>query len=286
MVKLEKGFDLFVRGGAMNKHKESITSEDLGKSFFDVAKTVVSSGDEDLFIQEYGEKKKCAIDFVRKAGIKVDDQYVAMIELFIHYDKSFRVRFEKEFFDNDKRQEGACLESEQAKTVVIVLESPHTSEYKDKKSVGPACGSTGLNIRRFFLKHFINYCLEIDDGSYGLFSRTTSEIENGKYKLVLLNSVQYQCSLGVSLKNNKKKNMVFAKCLENDTFSDDLFNRLRLFKPDIVINACTGGEDGKLEGNKLLVENIIEKACPKAIKLMSYHPSSTFFAQGFWKQTI
>lgn len=65
--------------------------------------------------------------------------------------------------------------------VVLVLESPHTSEYRTKNGrlipIGPANGCTGCRIRRYFNS--------ITKGKYD------------KYEMILVNVIQYPCSLGI-----------------------------------------------------------------------------------------
>ena len=89
----------------------------------------------------------------------------------------------------------------------------------------PAAGTIGRNIRNLF------------NEAIGL----KNHLKDGYYELILMNTIQYQCSLGFDTKDCRDK--IFIKCW-NDFGKSDLENRLKsLFNSgDIVINACTAGK--------------------------------------------
>ena len=115
------------------------------------------------------------------------------------------------------------------KTVVIVLESPHKSEYHNNIPQGPARGNTG--------KLFNNKINSLIQGS-----RIYPSINNGTYDVLFINSVQFQCSLGNRLTTSTNKNTRDKNWLDifyNFNGSGDLSNRIMSLNPIAVINLCT-----------------------------------------------
>ena len=117
--------------------------------------------------------------------------------------------------------------------IILVLESPHDKEYvlRDEKWIakGPACGCTGCQIREKFREIFKDK-MSIDD-----------------YELILVNAIQYQCSLGRKLQGNKNfshtKNTIVEKLLKMRIFRHELRKRIsKVWRPktnDFIINACS-----------------------------------------------
>ena len=154
--------------------------------------------------------------------------------------------------------------------IVMVLESPHKSEYSiDGFPIGPARGRTGDNIKLYLKNHLKN-----------------NNFFPGCYKLLLVEAISYQCSNGNSLYNNKK----------NQKRRDDMFKmmwlcggmkyfekRMRLYKPNVVINSCTGGfgesSSGSNQTLKSLVQKSIDRVCLKSKMFCSSHPSSRWFKE-------
>lgn len=145
------------------------------------------------------------------------------------------------------------------KKIILIVESPHTSEYEVVPL--PAHGITGSNIRKYM-------------GS------TVSILpKNGKYELLIVNAVQYQCSMGVNTKAFRDKNFRNAwssfACLNFE-------KRLRkYFKDgDIIINCCTKGS-GSPE-LRVMVELSIKKSIGRASDFKFNHPSSWHFGKSTW----
>lgn len=131
------------------------------------------------------------------------------------------------------------------KRVILVLESPHKDEFKIEDGelirVGPAAGKTGTYIRKYLPLIF-------------------SGMEDfGSRKLILVNAIQFRCSLGRSLwgKENangmKFKNRVLTELLNKEMFAEDLKRRLKLVwrnaDMDMVVNCSTlNGAIGCLVG--------------------------------------
>ena len=146
--------------------------------------------------------------------------------------------------------------------IILIIESPHKNEFIG--SLGPAKGPTGKNIRDHF-----NIVIE-----------DLIKLKDGSYPLILMNAIQYQCSLGFDTKKYRDK--IFRECW--DKGGSDCF-KLRLgciyLVNDVVINACTAGKADKL--NKKLREmakDAINEILGDEIKCIEVeHPSN-------WKREI
>jgi hypothetical protein len=114
--------------------------------------------------------------------------------------------------------------------IIVILESPHRYEYINGVAVGPAQNTTG----RLFNNHFSN-----------LLSQSTvfKYIANGCHDVIMINSVQYQCSLGNPLNIHANKiirDQVWNNCFNNGC-SQDLLDRISAINPSCIINLCTKG---------------------------------------------
>lgn len=149
--------------------------------------------------------------------------------------------------------------------IVLLLESPHryefTSERKGLSPKGPAYGKTGSNIRKF-LKNII----PLDFG----------DIDS--HELILVNAVQFQCSLGLPLwnhpDNQKFKNAVVTECLRQKAFRNHLRCRVQsLVKGSTDIIAIASGQTS---GVNQRVEGIVHDLTRQLVAGMG-HPSSWGF---------
>jgi len=89
----------------------------------------------------------------------------------------------KTWFNREKRERKHKLIIEPdypEKTIVIVLESPHTKEYADENFINPALGKTGENLQNYFEKVL------------------KKVVKKSTYRIILMNSIQFQCSCGIS----------------------------------------------------------------------------------------
>jgi hypothetical protein len=163
--------------------------------------------------------------------------------------------------------------------LVIVLESPHIEEYNwDKEKtewvvVGPANGSAGRNIRQHLAAA----------------TRNKTELKDkAMLNLVLVNAVQYQCSLGNSLQTKVNKILrdeVFQECWVNG--EADFKTRLsKCYLPgSIVINCCTQSYTTKNGGRKKKVTDAIKAVVQvidggvDALVFEMPHPSSRSFGK-------
>lgn len=78
--------------------------------------------------------------------------------------------------------------------IVIVLESPHINEFDPitGAAIGPAAGKTGVNFKKYFQQLITS-------------SAIYQHVKNKVCHIILLNAVQYQCSLGKNLRTRGNK---------------------------------------------------------------------------------
>lgn len=108
-----------------------------------------------------------------------------------------------------------------AKKVVIILESPHKDEYLEKGNPICANGKTGENLKT----QLVNLLSNLD-------------VANQNTDIVILNAIPYQCSQGVS--TEVLRDFVWLKCWYNFGY-DNMLDLLNKISPDHIINCCTKG---------------------------------------------
>ena len=138
--------------------------------------------------------------------------------------------------------------------MLLVLESPHTCEFKEP--LGPAKGKTGTLIA----KHALSV-----RGLQG----------KGNASLVLINAIQYQCSLGAN--TSQYRDEVFVAAWKEFGESDFVARLKATYRAnDLVVCSCTRG--GSAEANKSLRQLVyaaMVDALPKeALVLRRTHPYS------------
>jgi hypothetical protein len=103
--------------------------------------------------------------------------------------------------------------------VLLILESPHTSEFG--ASPGPAKGSTGRNIVRYL-------------------RQVPGLQQKGDFGLLLVNAVQFQCSLGRP--TSEVRDAVFLETWARGGRADFVSRIGMLYQGgDCVVNCCTRG---------------------------------------------
>lgn len=124
--------------------------------------------------------------------------------------------------------------------IIFILESPHIKEYDaNGNPVGPACGTkkgeTGYDIEQY-----LNGVLKKSPLFIG-------QLRRKKYKLVLLNAVQYQASAGIHPLNKKFKEKCWLSFWHSG-FKKDLVDRVSAFVSASnechIVNLCTIGLNG------------------------------------------
>lgn len=137
--------------------------------------------------------------------------------------------------------------------IIMVLESPHVDEFIG--DLGPAKGFTGEMIRMHL--------------------RTALPIENlSAYGLIVMNAIQYQCSLGVN--TDLYRDRVFRSAWETGG-RESLGDRVeQLYRyGDIIMNCCTKGKDYQVETPlRMLVERELRRVLPGVRSIRRLHPSA------------
>ncbi len=192
------------------------------------------------------EFQKIAMDYIEFQTEDIEDricpdQYVGKISDFSNSQKDFPERTTP-----SKRPNQKCL--------LMILESPHTKEFNGE--LGPAKGKTGDSIRKW-IKDAVGIP-NIDD-----------------YGLIIINAIQYQCSLGKS--TNCYRDEMFMKSWNNfgeNNFLERLNNIYR--NDDMIVNCCTKGNITNNELRKKVHETIVnmDRINTNVVLLRRTHPSS------------
>lgn len=153
-------------------------------------------------------------------------------------------------------QRSAVSARENHSAVLLILESPHISEFIG--SPGPAKGKTGQRLAVHALS-------------------LPGLQESSNTPLVLINAIQYQCSLGV--KTALYRDEVFLATWHEFGRSNFVARLKALHRPnDLVVCACTEGRSAR-SGVALrqLVFDAIVDALPRGTRILRrVHPSSWF----------
>lgn len=181
------------------------------------------------------------------------------------------VESERYYIDPDTRKENKDNLSPNKhpnyKTIVIILESPHDKEYSDQSFINPALGSTGTNLSSSIKSLITNV------------QKNDNILSAGKYRIILMESIQYQCSLGLNLIDTHHtiiRDAVFNAIWNlnqngDDKTKKDFVERLESYKPDVIFNLSTKNVQD-------LVQNEVDFYCKKINKQIEvyqgYHPSS------------
>lgn len=164
----------------------------------------------------------------------------------------------------------AISKNSEGHTILLVLESPHIDEFSNEIiSPSPALGKTGENLQSKF-DIILQEC--IDNGYIEL---------NGSYRIILMNSVQYQCSLGFATKYFRNK--IFSEMWKQNEIKQDFCNRIRKYQPDYIFNFCTGGN--KRNSFRSVIQKEIMSSTQKPFEserevirfFIGNHPASWFF---------
>jgi len=142
-------------------------------------------------------------------------------------------------------------------SVLLILESPHIYEFDELP--GPAKGHTGRNIVRYL--------------------RQVSGLhDKAEFGLILLNAVQFQCSLGRP--TSEVRDAVFVKTWTSGG-SIDFESRFRAVyrDGDCVVNCCTRGTARSAFGHlRVHVQQVLAPLLPSnSAVLCRNHPSSWHF---------
>lgn len=166
---------------------------------------------------------------------KVEDVYRYKIGYKDNKLSNIPINKDEEKFGNSKFNDNAVDQDNKIGTIVLLLESPHQFEYdKYNNPIAPAQGTTGDNID----KNIINVIAEI-------IVVHGSVLSEGDYRIIICNPIQYQTSLFMYHNQKLKdeyatlRNQVWRKLWENENVKEDFKKRMDLYKPCLIINACT-----------------------------------------------
>lgn len=141
------------------------------------------------------------------------------------------VWFGKQYRDDHKKDLDNTKEEEGMKNIVVILESPHTDEYKDSNFIHPALGKTRKNLQKYF-----------QNLVYIVIKRFKSQLGDGTYKIILMESIPYQCSLGINPLNHKIRDKIFLE-LWKDEKIHKFSERIKSYNPVAIFNCCTKGDE-------------------------------------------
>lgn len=212
----------------------------------------------------------------KKKPLVCPDQYVAIVKI-----KKFCNRTSVKYLENNIQNcHNRKIEiNNKYKSIVIILESPHDKEFdfNNNVAIGPAVGKTGENFSKWFCETMLKSMI-INRCKSGATQKKKSKIKSGIYNIVFMNAIQYQCSLGEE--TSSFRDQIFSKMWEKPEVKDCFKNRLKLYKPNMIINCCTGGKS-KSKGSRL-VEDYLKTIDEKIdLYMEGAHPSSAYFLEGF-----
>lgn len=240
--------------------------EDISNIFKEIAKEIIVEK-ENVAI-----RKNISFTSPSYKSAKCDDQYIGVIKVGIVFPRF--TKWKQCSLENPKNKEmrvslhDKLVKNQRIKTIAIVIESPHIHEFSLSPPM-PAMDATG--------KHLFIYLPQYITESYLFYKEReliNKELEKhiiapGKYKIYLVNAIQYQCSLSKSTKEYRDE--VFTKMWSRNEVKDDFKNRLKqINKLEVIINACTKGE--KKPELRSLVQEVIDEEFPNVKKMHSSHP--------------
>ncbi len=150
------------------------------------------------------------------------------------------------------------------KKIVLLLESPSNDEYNANGILGntaPCWGATGENIKKNLLA-IMNSEFNLTVMRDFLNKITVGE----KIDLYAVNAIRYQCDLG-NPGGGKNTRNIFYKMWSKAGFKEDLFERLRIILPDLIINCCT-----KMISQQVKLSQELKKVFSDKVLECSHHP--------------
>ena len=181
---------------------------------------------------------------LEKSRLKsVDDEYIGDLRCL---NQKWRFDLREDFSDRFAKIE-ECKDFE---TIAVILESPHKDEF-DQGLLPNGIESRPLNHQ------------ESRDALIKILETVTTNFYNTarQYRIVLINAVKFQCSLGGDLARNENKDIRNENWIKNWIENqDDFVSRLSSISPDLIINLCTQGTYKKDSTNyQEFDENYIKK---------------------------
>lgn len=173
-------------------------------------------------------RNKTVVKFNSENAI-VEDQYVGTIEINQNSENPVTGNL---WCSKEKREKHSSdlnnLDKNNEKLFLIILESPHIEEFKSISiPPSPALGKTGLNLQNNLIEKIRDFV-----------NNNSGKIPNGKYKVILSNAIQYQASLGYDTEIFRDRCWLMMWLSGG---RDNFIERIKKYKPDVIINACTEG---------------------------------------------
>lgn len=220
--------------------------------------------------EKENDKKKIVIPNYDKR--KCEDQFLGLIQIErgnAHFCRWITVSEKHDDIDQRKKIHEE-LENLNYPVLVIVLESPHTNEFKYAFPT-LALGETGENLVKLLPKYINRIDCTIED-SISSKGSGYLDMQSGIYRVLLVNAIQYQCSLGVSTKLYRTD--VFNELWNKDEFKKDFTTRMLKHDVKIVVNASTSSVRNNVQECIDLLGKI------DIVKFHSYHPSQWQYCLG------
>lgn len=214
---------------------------------------------------------------------KCEDQFVGLLKVErrnARFCKWLKCSLEKEKRQNRQKLHDELFAYNDIPIILIVLESPHKDEFETLKynieKPMPAMAITGDNLFKLLPKYMnrINATSEHVGVSRGM---GYVDMPSGIYRVLLVNAIQYQCSLGDEPK--KYRNKIFNSMWNNEIVRQDFINRISINNVKVIINSSTGGKNGnKLKAGeetiRKQVQNVIDLVVKENVIIYhSLHPS-------------
>ena len=145
--------------------------------------------------------------------------------------------------------------------LVVILESPHIDEFKSKakdrleNKYRPANGVTGKKFKENFATIINN--------------EHSSKLMKNNYIVHIVNSIQYQCSLGI--KPIYFRDYVWLTLWKQENIRKSFRDRINTINPIIIINCCTQGKHTRgYKDNCFLMEEQSLDITEKYLKELGY----------------
>ncbi|MCX7096970.1 MAG: hypothetical protein NTV43_03575 [Methylococcales bacterium] len=177
----------------------------------------------------------------------------------------------EEFIHIDKPLNNPANRNTLQNTILVILESPHISEYDENfNPLTLANGTTGDKFFNNFESHILSKL------------QSCLNLSNGTYSICFINPVPFQTSLNFIHKTSMEQDKT-ASVIRNKVWKAiypycerDFVSRIHLYQPIAIFNMCTGGlNKGVVEVDSLKhwVKLTIDANINCNIKFHAYHPS-------------
>lgn len=226
----------------------------LGESNLEI---LLSKKEQESFSNESTFLNKSGHEWLVKDSFFNDSTRVE--DVFRYY-----LKYEKDsgwcFYDNENRKKSDfCIKNDSKElissnepVIVLILESPHKDEYEIKNGEliprSPAAGDSGRAIHNYFTSHVLPILINL-----GLKLEFDKE-----YKFYIVNPVPYQTSM-VNIHQEGLISSLRDKVWEKmyPILKQDFVERLKKYKPTVILNGCTSNLKEQLKPELLKLEDTV-----------------------------